>query len=293
MTNRPLRIALISEHASPLATIGGIDAGGQNIYVLNVAKCLARMGHHVDVLTRRDDPALPTTVDVRPGMRVVHLPGGPPAFVPKEKLLRHMPAFAAAARELLQHSVDYDVIHANFFMSGLVGLRLKEIFGTPLAMTFHALGLVRQEHQGPNDGFPPVRIDIERSIVRGADRLIAECPQDRTDLCRLYGARPDRISTVPCGVDLTEFAPGCKADARRALGLADDEFVILQLGRMVPRKGVDNVIRALGRLGRETRARVVIVGGESASPDAALTPEIGRLQALAAECGVADRVTFA
>ena len=292
MTSRPLRIALISEHASPLATIGSIDAGGQNIYVLNVAKCLAREGHHVDVLTRRDDPSLPAIVDVRPGMRVVHVPAGPPSFVPKEQLLRHMPAFIEAARELLQHSVEYDVIHANFFMSGLVGLRLKEIFGVPLAMTFHALGLVRQEHQGPDDGFPPVRAEIERCIVRHADRLIAECPQDETDLIRLYGARPERISTVPCGVDLSEFGPGSKAAARRALGLADDEFVILQLGRMVPRKGVDNVIRALALLDPALRARLLVVGGESHDPDPLRTPEIGRLRALAEACGVADRVTF-
>lgn len=292
MPSIPLRIALISEHASPLATIGSVDAGGQNIYVANVAKCLARAGHHVDVLTRRDDSSLPASVDVRPGMRVVHLAAGPARFVPKEQLLPYMPAFANAARELLHHSVGYDVIHANFFMSGLVGLRLKEIFGIPLAMTFHALGLVRQEHQGPDDGFPAVRADIERFIVRRADRLIAECPQDEVDLKRLYGARAENISTVPCGVDLTEFAPGCKAAARRELGLADDEFVILQLGRMVPRKGVDNVIRAAGLLGPDVKARLLVVGGESPGPDPCATPEIGRLRALAEACGVSAQVTF-
>ena len=292
MPQSPLRIALISEHASPLARIGGVDAGGQNIYVLNVAKCLANAGHRVDVLTRRDDPSMPAVVDVRPGMRVVHLDAGPPRFVPKERLLRHMPAFEAAARELLQNSVDYDVIHANFFMSGLVGLRLKEVFGVPLVTTFHALGLVRQEHQGPDDGFPPLRIDIERLIVRDADRLVAECPQDADDLRRLYGARAERIRTVPCGVDLGEFAPGCRSAARRELGLRDDEFVLLQLGRMVPRKGVDNVVRALGLLGRDVKARLLIVGGDSAEPDPVATPEIGRLLAIAEECGVADRVVF-
>lgn len=292
MPPTPLRIALISEHASPLATLGSVDAGGQNLYVLNVAKCLARAGHHVDVMTRRDDPAPPAAVDVRPGMRVLHLPAGPARFVAKEGLLQHMPAFATAAQELLQHSVDYDVIHANFFMSGLVGLRLKEIFGVPLAMTFHALGLVRREHQGADDGFSPMRIDIERCIVRHADRLLAECPQDEADLRRLYGARPERISTVPCGVDLDEFGPGCKAAARRELGLADDEFVVLQLGRMVRRKGVDNVIRALALLPATVKVRLLVVGGESALPDPQATPEIGRLQALAEACGVADRVTF-
>jgi len=293
MPRRPLRIALISEHASPLATLGSVDAGGQNLYVLNVAKCLAKRGHRVDVLTRRDAPKLPATVDLRPGLRVVHLSAGPGQFVPKEQLLPHMPAFTEAARELLQHSVAYDVVHANFFMSGLAGLRLKEIFGLPLVMTFHALGLVRREHQGANDGFPPLRTDIERCIVRHADRIIAECPQDETDLVRLYGADRARITMVPCGVDLEEFAPGSRAGARRALGLADDEFVILQLGRMVPRKGVDNVLRALAWLPRDIRARLVVVGGESATPDPALTPEIARLQTLAHELGIADRVTFA
>ncbi|HUP05524.1 MAG TPA: glycosyltransferase family 1 protein [Caldimonas sp.] len=293
MPRRPLRIALISEHASPLATLGSVDAGGQNLYVLNVAKCLAKRGHRVDVLTRRDAPGLAATVDLRPGLRVVNLDAGPARFVPKEQLLRHMPAFLEAARELLQHSVAYDVVHANFFMSGLVGLRLKEIFGVPLVMTFHALGLVRREHQGPNDGFPAIRIDIERCIVRHAERLVAECPQDEADLVRLYGADPASISTIPCGVDLDEFAPVARAGARRALGLADDEFVVLQLGRMVPRKGVDNVVRALALLPRELKARLLVVGGEGATPDPARTPEIARLQGLAHELGVADRITFA
>src|SRR4051812_35558862 len=107
--DQPLRIALISEHASPLATLGGVDAGGQNIYVAQVAQCLARAGHHVDVLTRRDDRSLPPTVDLRPGARVIHIPAGPAAFVPKEKLLAHMPAFSQATLKLFHNSVPYDL----------------------------------------------------------------------------------------------------------------------------------------------------------------------------------------
>jgi glycosyltransferase involved in cell wall biosynthesis len=287
-----LRIALISEHASPLATIGSVDAGGQNIYVAHVARALAKAGHQVDVLTRRDEPSQPACVDVRPGMRVLHIPAGPARFVPKEQLLPFMPAFTDAARQLVENSIGYDVIHANFFMSGMVGLRLKERFGIPLVTTFHALGLVRREHQREADVFPEARIDIERRIVRHADRIIAECPQDEEDLMRLYRAKSWRISTVPCGVDLTEFAPGSKAEARRELGLADDEFVILQLGRMVPRKGIDNVVRAVAKMPRHMRVRLLVVGGESPEPDETRTPEIGRLRQLARERGIADRVTF-
>ncbi|NML13545.1 glycosyltransferase family 1 protein [Azohydromonas sp. G-1-1-14] len=287
-----MRIALISEHASPLATLGGVDSGGQNTYVAHVARSLAKRGHHVDVLTRRDDASLPAAVDLRPGVRVLHIPAGPAHFVPKEQLLAHMPAFTRAARQLLAHSVPYDVVHANFFMSGLVGLRLKASFGLPLVMTFHALGLVRREHQGSADAFPPMRTAIEERIVRLADRVVAECPQDRLDLLRLYGADERRIVTVPCGVDLEEFSPVDKARARRRLGLAPDDFVVLQLGRLVPRKGVDNVVRAVAQLQHVPKLKLLIVGGDAAEPDERLTPEIGRLRALAHDLGVADRVVF-
>ncbi|WP_280155610.1 glycosyltransferase family 1 protein [Piscinibacter sp. XHJ-5] len=292
MPTTKLRIALISEHASPLATIGSVDAGGQNIYVAHVARGLAEQGHHVDVLTRRDDASLPAVVDMRPGVRVIHIDAGPACFVSKEQLLIHMPAFIRSAQRLFEHSVPYDVIHANFFMSGLAGLRLKESFGVPMVMTFHALGLVRREHQGSADTFPAARIEIEHRIARSADRLIAECPQDEADLVRLYEAHPQRISMVPCGVDLEEFAPYPRTLARRELGLRPDEFIVLQLGRLVPRKGIDNVIRAVSLLDRKVATRLLVVGGESRTPDEQATPEIGRLRAVARGCGVEDSVTF-
>lgn len=287
-----LRIALISEHASPLASLGSVDAGGQNIYVSQVARGLARLGHRVDVFTRGDDPWLRQVVQVRPGLRVCHVRAGPPTFVPKEKMLRYMPAFMRGVQRMLEAGLHYDVVHANFFMSGLAGLRLKQRFGIPLVMTFHALGLVRREHQGAADGFPAARTDIERSVVRRADRVIAECPQDEADLMRLYGADPARISTVPCGVDIGDFHPEPRALCRARIGAAPGEFIVLQLGRLVPRKGIDNVIRAIGRLDRHIPARLLVVGGDAATPDEMRTPELARLRAVARECGVGDRVSF-
>jgi D-inositol-3-phosphate glycosyltransferase len=292
MDSTPLRIALISEHASPLAALGGNDAGGQNVYVAHVASELARLGHAVDVLTRRDSPDQRPVVEVQPRMRVLHVPAGPAMFVPKEELLPHMAAFSAASVQLFRHSAPYDVVHANFFMSGLVGLRLKTLLDVPLVVTFHALGLVRREHQGTADAFPPERISIERRIVRMADRIVAECPQDRTDLMRFYAAQSERLAMVPCGVDLSEFKPGSKARARRRLGLSDADFVVLQLGRMVPRKGVDNVIRAVAMLDNRRPVRLLVVGGNTPEPDPVATPEIGRLSAVARECGISAAVTF-
>ena len=320
MQTLALRIALISEHASPLALAGGVDAGGQNVYVAHVARGLAAAGHSVDVLTRRDDPALPTAVDLQPGVRVLHLDAGPPCFVPKEELLQHMPAFTGAALRFMTHGAGtgppalhtvlavgsagrapvrqapYDVLHANFFMSGWVGLALRRRFGMPLVTTFHALGLVRREHQREADRFPPERIAIERTLAQTSDRVIAACPQDQGDLLRLYGAAPDRIAQVPCGVDIQALRPGSRAQARQRLGLPADEFIVLQLGRLVPRKGIDNVVRALAVLrGLDplVPSRLVVVGGGSREPDEAVTPEIGRLRRLAAELGVAAQVQFA
>lgn len=297
----PLKIALISEHASPLAGIGGVDAGGQNIYVDQVARTLADAGHRVDVLTRRDDPRLPAIVTPRRRMRVIHVDAGPPRPVPKEQLLTTMPAFAAEARRWLAPegplagTGPVDVLHANFFMSGWVGLLLRRRLHRPLVTTFHALGLVRREHQGADDGFPDERIAIERRLAQTSDAVIAECPQDERDLLRLYDAPPERLRQVPCGVDTGLFRPGDRAAARRRLGLDPAAFVVLQLGRLVPRKGIDDVIRAFARLpvtaGRGD-PRLVVVGGEAPVPDERLTPEIGRLRGVARACGVADRVTF-
>jgi D-inositol-3-phosphate glycosyltransferase len=297
MTKHPsdrLRIALISEHASPLAVAGGVDSGGQNVYVNHVARQLAGAGHHVDVFTRRDDASLPPVVHTRPGMRVMHVPAGPPRFVPKERLLPYMADFARHTEAVARASGGYDVAHANFFMSGVVAMRLRRTLGVPFVITLHALGLVRRLHQGADDGFPEDRVAIERELVRCADRVIAECPQDRADLVTLYGGDPARLSMVPCGYDPAEFGPGDRNRARAALGLAADDFVVLQLGRIVPRKGIDNVIRALAPLTRNhgINARLLVVGGEADTPCEVATPEIRRLRLLAEELGVADRVTF-
>ncbi|WP_235538460.1 glycosyltransferase family 1 protein [Pelomonas sp. Root1444] len=288
----PLRVAIISEHASPLAQQGSVDAGGQNVYVSHVAQALARQGHHVDVLTRRDQRSLPTAVDVRPGVRVLHIDAGPAQFVPKEELLPHMQAFGDQALRLMRSSLPYDVVHGNFFMSGLVGLRLQRQLNVPLVQTFHALGAVRRLHQKEADKFPADRIALECRIAREADCVIAECPQDAEDLMRHCGAPAHRIAQVPCGVDLAEFKPGGRAAARQRLGLPENEFIVLQLGRLVPRKGVDNVIRAVGRLGEGRPWRLLVVGGDAREPDEAATPEIGRLRAVARESGAAERVVF-
>ena len=290
------RIALISEHASPLGILGGVDSGGQNVYVGQVARHLAAMGFAVDVFTRRDSDLLPEIAPWVNGVRIVHVPAGPPAFVRKEELLPHMAQFTAGMlRFCKRHHLAYDLIHANFWMSGLVAAEIKRACGTPFVVTFHALGRVRRLHQQAADDFPDERFAIEERVAAEAELIIAECPQDEEDLIRLYNADPAKIALVPCGFDPGELWPMSKPLARAALGLDPRERIVLQLGRIVPRKGVDNAIRGFARLVTHHRlpARLVIVGGESEDADPAATPELARLREIAAAEGVAERVTFA
>ena len=287
------RIALLSEHASPLAILGGADSGGQNVYVGELAKSLTALGYGVDIFTRRDSEVVPERAEWMNGVRIFYVPAGPPRHVPKEDLLPYMGDFTSYVMGVLRRR-SYDLVHANFFMSGLTAAEIKQHLGIPFVVTFHALGRVRRLHQGAADRFPDERFTIEDRIVREADHIVAECPQEEEDLIRLYDADPARISIVPAGFDPKEFWPIGKALARVALGLGADERVILQLGRMVPRKGVATVVRGFARLLHDhgIAARLLVVGGESEDPDPALTPELGRLGAIAEEEGVADRVTF-
>jgi glycosyltransferase involved in cell wall biosynthesis len=288
-----LRIALISEHASPLASLGGVDSGGQNVYVGQIARHLVRAGHRVDVFTRLDGHRLPEVVRTPDGYRVVHVPAGPARFVPKEELLPYMDAFAQFTTRWLRGN-PVDVVHANFFMSGLVAMRVKHALDIPFVVTFHALGRVRLLYQAQADRFPRERLEIEEAIMQTADRIIAECPQDAHDQIALYGAEPRKIRVVPCGFDSSELFPVERQAARERLRLAKDAFVVLQLGRLVPRKGVDDAIRGFARMTKRFagQSEMLVVGGESDAPDPVVTPEIGRLQSMAKREGVIDRVRF-
>jgi len=291
---RTKRIALISDHASPLASPGSIDCGGQNVYVAHLARELAMSGHLVDVFTRRDAIGQKQLVRWHENVRVVNVPAGPAHHVPKEQLLPHVQAFARFTTRFARHQPAlYDIVHANFFMSGMVARHLKQMLGIPFVITFHALGQVRRLAQGADDAFPPARMRIESMLMQQADRIIAECAQDRLDMEQLYGASPDRIAVAPCGFDPAELWPQDQLEARSVLGLDSNRFTVLQLGRMVPRKGVDTVIQAIALLRSQhgIDAELLVVGGDmhAGGRDG---PEIARLRALAARLGVLEHVRF-
>lgn len=289
------RIAFISEHASPLAVPGGTDSGGQNVYVDRVARHLSKMGYEVDIFTRWDNPNQPRVVCYEPGIRVIHIRAGEKSFIPKEKLFQHMDEFANKMLGFIKKErLNYEVIHAHFWMSGYVAAVIKKVVGTPFVITFHALGKVRRIYQGAADRFPDSRFQIEEMIVNQADAIIAECSQDKDDLMIHYYAKQEKINVIPCGFDSSEFYPMEKRLCSIRLGLDPNEKIILQLGRMVPRKGVEDVIKGTSLLLRKKKmsVRLLIVGGESEDPCPVKTPEIGRLQHIAEQEGISDRVTF-
>lgn len=290
------RIAFISEHASPLATLGGVDAGGQNVYIDKLASQLGLLGYQIDVFTRWDNKNLPQVVECRNNVRIIHVKAGPIGPLRKEAMLAYMDEFTDFMLEFITtEQPEYDLIHANFFMSGLVAMHLKKVLGIPFVITFHALGQVRKVHQGNQDEFPPERIAIEKQIVTEADYIIAECPQDRDDLLVHYRANQDKIAIIPCGFDPHEFYPIDKTLAKMTLGLDPSEKIILQLGRMVKRKGVDNAIEGTAEVIRKhgVTARLVIVGGNTENPDEDTSAEVLRLKKLVADKEIAEQVTFA
>ncbi|OOC53528.1 MULTISPECIES: glycosyltransferase [Nocardiopsis] len=275
-----MRIAMVSEHASPLAAISGEDAGGQNVHVAELATALAARGHEVAVYTRRTDAEKPDTVSMGPGVRVEHVRAGPAAPISKDELPRYMPEFAQRLRAAWRiHRPD--VVHAHFWMSGFASLRAANTLGLPVLQTFHALGTVKHRHQGSDDTSPVDRIPTERAVASQCDMVVATSTEERRELGE-WGVPPERVAVVPCGVDTSRFTPKGPAAAR------GDRPRLLSLGRLVRRKGVDTVIRALAEV---PEAELVIAGG--ADLDRLWTqPEAVRLRMVAERMGVEDRVRF-
>jgi len=273
-----MKIAMVSEHASPLGAIGGVDAGGQNVHVAALASALAARGHEIVVYTRRDSAELADREPLCPGVVVEHLDAGPAAAVPKDELAPYLPAMADDLTARLAR-FDPAVVHAHFWMSGLVTEAAARAHDLPWVQTFHALGNVKRRHQGAADTSPPGRVDAEARLARSATRVTASCTDELRELLGL-GAERARVDIVASGVDTRLFTPDGPAAARCT------RHRVLVVGRLVPRKGVDDAIRALPDL---PHVELVVAGGPDPTEFDG-DPEIRRLAALADELGVARQL---
>jgi glycosyltransferase involved in cell wall biosynthesis len=269
---------MLSEHASPLATLGGVDAGGQNVHVAMLARALAGRGHRVTVYTRRDDPTLPVRVPFAPGVVVEHLDAGPAAPLPKDELWPHVAELASSLRSALL-AAPPDLLHGHFWMSGKAGVDATRGLGIPVVQTFHALGSVKRRWQGAADTSPAPRIRVETAVARSAAAVIATCADEVAELEAL-GVDPRRVSVIPCGVDTDSFTPQGPAAPR------GDRPRLLVIGRLVARKGIGDVLAALALV---PDAELVVVGGPS--PDElAADASAAEVRGQAAALGLADRV---
>jgi len=290
----PRRIATISLHTSPLDQPGTGDAGGLNVYVVEVAKRLADRGIEVEIFTRAVCRDTPPAVELVPGVLVRSVVAGPFEELDKNALPGQICSFTfeVLRTEAAFAPGHYDLLHAHYWLSGQVASVAAERWGVPLIQSMHTLGKVKNLALAAGDcAEPAVRIRGEREVVAAADRLVANTAEEARQLIDLYGADPWRVETVSPGVDLSVFRPGPAAAARRRLGLPADATVLVFAGRIQPLKGPDIVLRAAAELLRAhpylaDRLVVVIVGGPSGSEVGAP----GRLDVLAARLGISDFV---
>lgn len=289
---------MLSLHTSPLSQPGTGDSGGMNVYVRELVAALAHRGSDCTVYVRRWADDLPAVVDVEPGVRVVHVVAGDPDL-PKEALPDIVSTFTEQVGDDIVRRGGADVVHANYWLSGVAGHSLKHELDLPLVTTFHTLARVKAE---TGDDEPQRRIDAEAEVIRCSDVITANSVAERSQLQRFYGADADRIEIVPPGVEHALFSPGDQTAARRALGLGDAPLLMF-VGRIQPLKGVDVAVRALAELGSDGGgvdggsvggrsagpAELVVVGGASG---AAGDLEVARIHALVDALGLTGRVHF-
>ena len=294
------RVAMVSVHACPLAKLGGRDSGGMNVYVRELARDLGARGIEVDVFTRwreRDDPRIQ---QLGPNARVIHIQSGPIGYWPKMAVYEHLDEFT---EKLIEHAANegrtYDIVHAHYWLSAKVARTLEARWDVPIVQMFHTLGLVKREVMDEDvDGESDIRIEIEREAVRKSAAIVAASKIELGELRRLYRADTSRVAVIPCGVDPSVFHPVRQADAREKLGRDQCERLILFVGRIEQIKGIDVLLRALGRLFQRypdlrTDVCLLVIGGAlDPGDDAPETEKILELRRLVHEHRLESNVSF-
>lgn len=295
-----MRIAFISYHTCPLATLGGKDAGGMNVYVRDLARYLGREGVHLDVYTRSQDEHVPHVLhDLGYGNRVVHIPAGPEHPLSKETLVDYIPEFTEKVLDFTGgKELAYDLIHSHYWLSGQVAGRLKKAWGVPLLQMFHTLGKLKQQiAQNAEEYEGEYRIEGEKEVMQQANRIVASTSTEKNQLEKLYGVPGDKIEIIPPGVDLSRFYPIPPDEAKEYVGIAPNERMILFVGRIEPLKGLDTLLRALAILARSKALDrdclcLAVIGGEIDEDGTSKNGELDYLMKLRKKFGLLDLVTF-
>ena len=278
------RVALLSFHTCPLEAPGEKNAGGMNVYVHRLAQELSAQGCAVDVFTRAHG-SRHAIEDIAASARVIHIPAGPATTV-KEDMPQHVDTFVAGVRHFAQeYGLHYQAIHAHYWLSGMAGLALRDVWKAPLITTFHTLAEVkRQSRVGENE--PDIRLQSEKRIINDSDALLVSTAHEQQALERLFDVEPEKVSVLPPGVDLSLFQPVSVTDARETLGL-NGKRMLLFVGRLDPLKGLDIVLHAMALLEERNSLELVVVGGEQEGKN-----ETARLRNVASVLGLERQVRF-
>jgi len=290
---------MLSFHTCPLATLGGKDTGGMNVYVRDLSRELGRRGVQLDVFTRSQDEHQPhVKEDLGFGNRVIHVPAGPEVPLPKEILYEHVPEFVGGIREFTRaNNLHYDLVHAHYWLSGVAARSLRQAWGAPFVQMFHTLGHMKNRiAQSADERESELRVRVETELMAQADQLIAATPAETAQMQWLYGADASRVVVIPPGVDTQLFHPSSMPGAKAHLGLDVDRILLLFVGRIEPLKGLETLLRALALLKQRgvcqcEQLALSIIGGE---PEDAVTQnaELERIKALRQELGLNGMVTF-
>lgn len=281
-----LRIAMLSVHSCPVGNLGAKDTGGMSIYVRELARELGKQGHLVDIYTRVHDPGDPQIINLGQNARLIHLTAGEVEEINKLAVYPYLPEFTCNLENFKKHnSLHYDLIFSHYWLSGLVGKYLQQLWNVPHIMMFHTLGAVKNAI-GIGEGEPELRIETERDLTRDCHHIIAPANREKENLILHYGALPEKIGVVPCGVNLEQFKPMGKEIARQQLGFGDDK-ILLFIGRIEPLKGIEQLLRAMPYLQNIQGLRVEIIGGDEHSHH-----EIEQLRKLSRDLHIQDSVTF-
>ena len=286
MLARQLRIAMLSAHSCPVGKLGAKDTGGMSIYIRELAHELGKQGHLVDVYTRVHDPNDHPIYELGQNARLIHLTAGREEEIHKLAVYSHLPEFTHNLESFRKRNdLRYDLIFSHYWLSGLVGKYLQQWWNTPHITMFHTLGAVKNTI-GIGEDEPELRIEAERDLAQNCHYVMAPTDKEKEELILHYGTLAERIGVVPCGVNLEQFKPTGKENARQRLGFGDGK-IILFVGRIDPLKGVDKLIRAIPYLQNILGLRLMIIGGGEHSQR-----EIEQLRKLVRNLNIQDSIAF-
>jgi glycosyltransferase involved in cell wall biosynthesis len=290
--NAGKRIALISVHGDPAIEIGKEEAGGQNVYVRQVGEALAKQGWQVDMFTRKTNATQPSIVQHSPKCRTIRLVAGSETFIPRDRLFEYLPAFVSQLRQFqLENNLQYSLVHTNYWLSGWVGMELKKHQPIKQIHTYHSLGAIK--YQSVKD-IPPIattRLEIEKACLETADCIVATSPQEQEHM-RQFVSSLGNIQIIPCGTDIDRFGSVSFSEARLRLGIPKSSLMVLYVGRFDRRKGIETLVRAMGKSIFPGLAdiRLVIVGGSRPGQSDGIERE--RIEGIVDELGLREFTTF-